>query len=1031
MSIEKVSTLVRNQFPDFYKEDGENFLAFVQAYYEWMETEGQMTDAIRNFESWRDISTTTDEFIDYFFRTLLPSVPVEVLADKKLMAKYIKQFNQSRGTLASYKLLFRTVFNEDVELNYPADQILKVSDGDWRIDRYLVTSYDHANYDLIGKTVKGTESGAEALVEDVVTRIIRGRHLMQILLSNIKGTFNHFEPIRLKGDVSGSGHAPVMEAGISKVTILTSGGEYQPGDIVELISDKVGRFAKVVITKTVDLGGALSFSLLDGGSGYGASTDETVWGDTDIDLIGGDGTTPASFTVERTDLRDMFALSVNTNLIGGSNMFFEQGPAVTQADGSTLTASTFANTVLSQTDFGFPELGDETGIDRPYRDHSNAVIVIANTSNPGISVGDSLFGVTSGANATVNAIARAYNSTDVVLRVNGFKDWVPSEKVNLSTSTGTTIGTVAGSGWYGNTIGYHVISVGEISGHTFLAGQEIVGRTSGAYGVVKKVVSRVNNGYNTGTTLRDYVTMQVTANTSANLTSQFTTGPMKSFIENEGLRLVGANTTVGNSDVTTSNTKIENVYTKLSDSLLFSATYFGSIGRLSSIQGGSGYTKAPKVEVRAGDIVSLGIGEAYLTLQSDDINWSTGNSAFTRLDTNDRIIQSNTGASGDVKGGYLTSGVQTPIQHANGTYEMVVRVWQDFNQREPNNINWANNAGVTFNIYDSSVVPGEADNRSVADTGEAKIVSILDRGVLGKNAVVVSGVGSNGTITGLRVIDSGFSYEQNEVVTIAPTTRNLAVAGSGQITLSGAANAEGYYASSRSQISTKRGYIQDSYFYQEFSYELLSPISLNRYRDIALKLCHPAGQALFGRYRAVSNAALTVTANTSKTTMAVSNGTFSLTKPKASGTIAITPASNTVNITGTSTAFDDQFANGDFIIIETDPGAGKDNLFWLTELNVVSNATTANLANEWLGGAITSANVYYANTGTAHTLVGSSSTLTSEYVDGDELLIEVDYKQYQRIVLNSVNSATSANLDSLWVGPDFSGANAHYITGSF
>ena len=41
MSIEKyVSPFIQSHFPAFYKEYGPNFIAFVKAYYEWMEFTG-------------------------------------------------------------------------------------------------------------------------------------------------------------------------------------------------------------------------------------------------------------------------------------------------------------------------------------------------------------------------------------------------------------------------------------------------------------------------------------------------------------------------------------------------------------------------------------------------------------------------------------------------------------------------------------------------------------------------------------------------------------------------------------------------------------------------------------------------------------------------------------------------------------------------------------------------------------------------------------------------------------------------------
>lgn len=942
---EKISKLIRNQFPDFYKEEGENFLLFMEAYYEYLEQTGKATDAIRNLESYQDIATTTDDFIEYFINTFLPSVPLDVAADKKIMVKYINEFNRSRGTLAAYRLLFRALYNEDIEVNYPADQILKVSDGDWRKERYLVSPYDPNTYLFIGKTIKGAESDAEALVEDVVRKNIRGRDIMQILLSNIRGSFNHLEPIRLLTDTAGSGHAPIVEAGIANNEIITPGGEYQVGDVLDLISSNKGLFGKVVVTSTQDLGGTLTFSLVDGGSGY---TPSTTQNGTTIEFIGGDGNDPASFIIGEGDVVDRFAISINTNFFTSNTVFGQLAPTITFADGADRQISSFANMIISCPDYGFPESAEQVTSGRDFRDHANAVLYIANTQD--IKVGDSLFGVTSGANATVLSIIDN-TAANTVVRIDGYKNWSTgsggeSIRSIYSNTSGNTVGTVIQ--FSGNTIGYHVLSLGYI-GNTSISniqeGDELVGRTSNAFGVVKKVISTVANGYTRGVggaDDRDLVTVQVTANTTANLTSQFDTGPMRFFIENEGLRLVSSNTTVGNVVSSTSNAQIENVYSRISDALKFEASTFGTIASISLPIGGSGFSVAPTIRVRENDIAALGIGEQYLTLQSDDPNWNSGNSSFTSLDTNDRVVQTSTGASGDVKGSLGTSTISR-VTYANGTYEMVVRVWQDFNQRSPGNIQFANNETVILNIYDSSYVPGTTDNRTIADTATAKIVSIQDEGILGQNAVFTAGVGANGTVTGIRVLDSGFAYRDREVVIVEATNRPLATSAQLRLSLQGVANSEGYYATTRSHISSLRGYIQDSRFYQEFSYEIVSPISLDRYRDYALELVHPAGQALFGKFRTQSNVDIDIVMS--------ANNTF---RSQSNGSVAID--SGSFNVVGTGTSFTSEFANSGTIIIEY---AHKQ--FYTIPINIVSSDTAANLTIAWSNTSISGANAFYTN----------------------------------------------------------------------
>ena len=72
----------------------------------------------------------------------------------------------------------------------------------------------------------------------------------------------------------------------------------------------------------------------------------------------------------------------------------------------------------------------------------------------------------------------------------------------------------------------------------------------------------------------------------------------------------------------------------------------------------------------------------------------------------------------------------------------------------------------------------------------------------------------------------------------------------------------------------------------------------------------------------------------------------------ATGTIAITNNANT--ITGTGTQLTTEFANGDTIII-----GPVSNVFYSARLNIVNNATSANLAVNWTHGNITGANAQY------------------------------------------------------------------------
>jgi hypothetical protein len=138
-SNNKTSLLVSSQLPEFVRDNPEyaNFKLFLQAYYEWMEEQSQVTNRSKNLLSYRDIDSTTDEFINYFLNDFFPNFPQDSLISKQEAVKIARQLYQSKGTPASYQLLFRILFNSDFDVFYTKDAVLKASSGEWYVAKSL------------------------------------------------------------------------------------------------------------------------------------------------------------------------------------------------------------------------------------------------------------------------------------------------------------------------------------------------------------------------------------------------------------------------------------------------------------------------------------------------------------------------------------------------------------------------------------------------------------------------------------------------------------------------------------------------------------------------------------------------------------------------------------------------------------------------------------------------------------------------------------------------------------------------------
>ena len=58
-----ISPFIPGQIPAFYNDDYPNFVAFIKAYYEWLEQSENTYNTTRNLFSTRDIDQTADQFV--------------------------------------------------------------------------------------------------------------------------------------------------------------------------------------------------------------------------------------------------------------------------------------------------------------------------------------------------------------------------------------------------------------------------------------------------------------------------------------------------------------------------------------------------------------------------------------------------------------------------------------------------------------------------------------------------------------------------------------------------------------------------------------------------------------------------------------------------------------------------------------------------------------------------------------------------------------------------------------------------------
>ncbi len=288
VSNNKISNLISSQVPFFVRDDHTTFVRFLEAYYEFLEQEDQVVNSIKQVNTYYDVDLTIDDFSAYLYKTFLKLIPEDVIVDKDLILKNIKDFYRARGTEKAARFFMRALFGEEIDFYYPKKDILKASDGKWYIQKSLrvndtmvesvaddsLTALEH----FIGIQIRGSSSNTTALVERVDRFYEQGTLIDELVISNIDGTFENGETVSGSwNDVESvkSISANIFSGILNTITIVNGGTGYSVGNPVILLSNTgSGACAYIAQVSTGNIS-ALSIYQSMSGAGY-QNTDNVI-----------------------------------------------------------------------------------------------------------------------------------------------------------------------------------------------------------------------------------------------------------------------------------------------------------------------------------------------------------------------------------------------------------------------------------------------------------------------------------------------------------------------------------------------------------------------------------------------------------------------------------------------------------------------------------------------------------------------------------------------------------------------------------
>jgi hypothetical protein len=176
MSLDlKTSLLVNRQVPEFVRDEYPTFVTFLEAYYQFLEgtantgtTANNLVTTAKSLRDIRDVDSSLEEFQTNFYNTYASLIPLDVQANKELLFKHLVPLYKTKGSDASFKLLFRLIFGVDIDVILPKNNVLKASSSKWQIDNKLRINQDVASV-YNGDGVTKTFTLAQIVGEDEIS----------------------------------------------------------------------------------------------------------------------------------------------------------------------------------------------------------------------------------------------------------------------------------------------------------------------------------------------------------------------------------------------------------------------------------------------------------------------------------------------------------------------------------------------------------------------------------------------------------------------------------------------------------------------------------------------------------------------------------------------------------------------------------------------------------------------------------------------------------------------------------------------
>jgi hypothetical protein len=827
----QISSLIESQFPEAIRDImGPVFVEFVRLYFVWMETEGQVLYHSRRLMSYKDIDTTTDQFLVYFKEKYLKNIQLETNSNVKLLIKNSLDIYRSRGTPRAIDLLFRLVFGVGADVYYPGSDVFRLSDGQWVLPTYLEISLSNDSDKFVGKEITGVNSNARAFVEKLIRRKTQSQFNDIIYISSVIGTFQTGEKINAVVSPFSVDDCPTVVGSLTTLDVTDGGHNFSIGDVVT-ISSQHGQGGVGRVSATTQQTGTVEFDITNGEYGYVVGNpmlvSNTVIALGNVTVNTAINNTHGYFEAFETVYQPMGSIVY----INGTGIFQPNTMIFTYYSNNSLKGSgLILKSAVGNSTSGFLTVTVHSG-----NLSDNTIYSTGNTISANLAVAGGGY-----TDITASGIAISQSSTSNLHIINVTGSFQAGEEIYQSNTTTTTANGILISSLIA--LGNGVLSIqNDIS--NMIPNQMIFGRVSGAQANLVSIdmalgLISVNGIFST--------------DSRAGISNCFSGTTASVFSFSVG---TGAGAAVGMTDTTeTINVNVDFIFPQCSINLdsIYGFTGLPSANLTSNIS--ASLSSNTLVIGRITGLTNIAIGNNYNVKPKARFMQPYVYPYLRKGYHMDTIIQSGSFQTGEL--------VQQPATGARGFLRAISNNFLVFAVSRASLFSdfVATTNSTTILIGVSSGAVANVLYVQEETTPSPRVLDFAGEYIGFNSNVSTNTQIANGSATAIDVTVSGYGFQQGEVATFIASDGIRQ--GSAAVNLIKQGTGAGFYTQLGGRLSSEKK-LFDGFYYQDFSYEVRSSITLNTYKDMLLNVLHVAGTVPFGALykRRIANAAVAVSSS--------------------------------------------------------------------------------------------------------------------------------------------------------------------------